>query len=333
MLLILMALVMLVGRFFFVRYPRAWPLQWTLLPDVVIFLFGPVYYTFIRRLCFEAGAKPFRLPVYHYIPALLQFVFFLFCLSYSRLEFYRLSDSGQLYMPYITIEGLAIALNFVYWGLTYSLLSRYAKEVRNVISHPQKLKVFLQVFMFAIFVCLACWLLSYVGTRFLRYNDAYINYDIVWISIPAFIYLIGYYSIKEPLLFRIPIKAPVRDTAARLSEAEIEKLNKQLSDLFEGEKIYLKNELTLGQLADRMHASKHDVSWLLNHVHNVSFYEYVNSFRVREFLNKAESMSQTNMTILGLALESGFSSKSTFNKAFRSQLNDTPSNYLKKVKP
>lgn len=333
MLLVLMAMVMLVGRFFFVRYPRVWPLQWTLLPDVVIFLFGPVCYTFIARLCFESKERPFRLPFYHYLPALLQFGFFVYCLSYSRLEFYSLSDSGQLSTPYLIIEGMAITLNLIYWTMTYLLLGRYGKAVRNVISSAQKLRTFLQVFMFAIFACLISWLASYTGTYFLRYYNLYINYDIVWVCIPAFIYLIGYYSIKEPRLFRIPLDPSVRDNPDRLNEQEISQLNQRLIVLFEKEKIYLESELTLGQLSEKMSASKHDVSWLLNHVHRVSFYEYVNAYRVREFLERATKQEQSNLTIFGLALESGFSSKSTFNKAFKSQLNDTPSNYLKKMLP
>lgn len=97
-------------------------------------------------------------------------------------------------------------------------------------------------------------------------------------------------------------------------------------------KIYLNNELTLKDLAQELGTTTNNVSWLLNNIHQCSFYDYINQYRVQEFILKIQNGEHFKHTILALSLDSGFNSKSTFNKAFKMVKNDTPSNYIKSLK-
>jgi len=77
--------------------------------------------------------------------------------------------------------------------------------------------------------------------------------------------------------------------------------------------------------------STNDLSWLLNNVYQSNFYDYINQHRIAAFLEKIKEKEHKRHTLLFLSMEVGFNSKSTFNKAFKTILQDTPSNYIKKI--
>ncbi|MEO0573225.1 MAG: helix-turn-helix domain-containing protein, partial [Bacteroidota bacterium] len=66
-----------------------------------------------------------------------------------------------------------------------------------------------------------------------------------------------------------------------------------------------------------------------NQVYQVSFYDYVNKYRIKAFKEKIDLNEYEFKTLLALALESGFNSKATFNRVFKSIQGITPKQYLK----
>ncbi|GAA4275238.1 hypothetical protein GCM10022258_45340 [Aquimarina gracilis] len=177
------------------------------------------------------------------------------------------------------------------------------------------------------------WLISYVSAYFLRAYLPYINYNTTWIAFPIFIYVIGFFSLKQPSIFRVPIaKKDRQKNKERVDGPELERLKNDLQKLMVEEKIYLNHKLTLIDMAQQLNTSSNNVSWLLNNIHESSFYDFINHYRVQEFINKVERGEHQNHTLLALSLDSGFNSKSTFNKAFKIVMNETPSNYIKKMR-
>jgi len=167
---------------------------------------------------------------------------------------------------------------------------------------------------------------------YLQIYSSILSYDLVWTSIPIFIYVIGFYSLKQPEIFRVPLsKTKEKKSKERLENQTIQDLKRDLQHLMVKEKIYLNHKLTLVDLAKRLNTSTNNVSWLLNNIHKCSFYEYVNQYRVQTFIKKLKDGEHHNQTLLALSMDSGFNSKSTFNKAFKEVVNDTPSSYIKKL--
>ena len=72
------------------------------------------------------------------------------------------------------------------------------------------------------------------------------------------------------------------------------------------------------------------VSRVINEGFEKNFFDYVNGYRVREFIDLASSEEYANYTLLGIAFEVGFRTKSTFNKSFKKETGRTPREYLKK---
>jgi AraC-like DNA-binding protein len=104
-----------------------------------------------------------------------------------------------------------------------------------------------------------------------------------------------------------------------------EDLKGQLKHLFEEEQIYLRNELTLSNLAYEIAIEPHHLSRFLNiHLHT-TFHNLVNAYRV----NNAATMliSNLNVSILDIAFASGFNSKASFNRIFKKTTGSTPKHY------
>ncbi len=327
-LILLTAVTMLLGRMIYFRFLTLSLFRWTVLIDVVIFIFGPLCYMYLRRLAFSKSDY-FKLSWIHYLPAVAHILFFLYGMSFS-LDVYKEKISSVTFnISFFIIEGGGILSNFYYWYLNTNLIRRYKKEEKNSVSYKQNLVSFLLVFQIAVGVFLTAWFISFISSKLFGYSMYPIGYDALWVGISIFIFVVGYYSLKEPKLFRIPLQKEKPNRQKRLQEDQINFLEKGLKDAIEEEKMFLKPNLTLRDLSERLDTSTHNISWYLNTIKGSNFYDYVNHYRIKEFLQKVENNEHQDHTILAISMDVGFNSKSTFNKAFKLEMNDTPSNYIK----
>jgi TolB-like protein/AraC-like DNA-binding protein len=117
---------------------------------------------------------------------------------------------------------------------------------------------------------------------------------------------------------------------ALMEPAEIDMAQKKLDQLMEQDERYLDTALSLRTLAAEVELHPNKLSWMLNDQVGVSFNDYVNNFRLECFKQKALDPDNKSFTLLGLAFESGFNSKSTFNDYFKKKTGTTPRRWLKK---
>jgi TolB-like protein/AraC-like DNA-binding protein/Tfp pilus assembly protein PilF len=115
-----------------------------------------------------------------------------------------------------------------------------------------------------------------------------------------------------------------------INESEIEYYLQQLKQLMHGEEIYTDSLLSLRQVAEKTGLHPNKLSWLLNEHLNKNFNEYINAFRLETFKRKALDPKNKHLTILGLAYESGFNSKTKFNGYFKKMEGITPTAWMKK---
>lgn len=124
------------------------------------------------------------------------------------------------------------------------------------------------------------------------------------------------------------------DVDARLlmQPEEIEMAIEKLDQLMQQDERYLDTALSLRTLAAEAGLHPNKLSWMLNDQVGVSFNDYVNNFRLDCFKQKVLDPANKNFTLLGLAFESGFNSKSTFNDYFKKKTGITPRKWLKEHK-
>ena len=130
----------------------------------------------------------------------------------------------------------------------------------------------------------------------------------------------------EDAFIAIPRKSAKK---ALLDEQAIVQYKGQLLHHIEIEKAHLNPDLTLRSLADELGIHPNQLSWLLNDVFGKNFNEFINHYRVDAFKKLARDPKYAHLTILAIAYDCGFNSKTVFNTFFKKETGMTPKAYLK----
>jgi AraC-like DNA-binding protein len=95
--------------------------------------------------------------------------------------------------------------------------------------------------------------------------------------------------------------------------------------------MYLNPNLSLQTLAVALNIPSWELSQLIHDAYSVTFYDFINRYRVNEFKSRIKTKQYQHLTLLAIANECGFNSKSTFNELFKRFEGITPSAYKKKT--
>ncbi|MGB0860717.1 MAG: helix-turn-helix domain-containing protein, partial [Pseudoalteromonas spongiae] len=111
-----------------------------------------------------------------------------------------------------------------------------------------------------------------------------------------------------------------------LSEDNLQHIANKLENAMQQEQIYLNAALSLPILAKSINTSSNYISQTLNERLKVNFFDYVNGYRVKHAKNE---LTNSNKTVLDIAMDAGFNSKSAFYTAFKKYTGSTPMQYRK----
>lgn len=116
-----------------------------------------------------------------------------------------------------------------------------------------------------------------------------------------------------------------------LKESEVNKITMALEKYMLEEKPFLNAELTILDLSNKLDITKHHLTQVLNNHIGKNFFTYVNEYRIEAIKKKIEDPKYNHLTLLAIAFECGFNSKSSFNNIFKQYTGLTPSEYKKKM--
>ena len=102
----------------------------------------------------------------------------------------------------------------------------------------------------------------------------------------------------------------------------------RLDRILQEKQLYARPNLSLKELSAELHLPSRYISHLINRYHQKNFKEFINDYRIKAFIRKAQSPVDKHKTLLALAFEAGFNSKSTFNQVFKSQMGQSPTEFL-----
>jgi adenylate cyclase len=117
-----------------------------------------------------------------------------------------------------------------------------------------------------------------------------------------------------------------------LSDPELDRFKRKLEELMVNQQLFLNTSLSLRSLADQLQIHPNRLSNLLNVRFGKNFNEYINSLRLQEFQQKALDPAYKHLTLLGLAYECGFNSKTVFNTFFKRTVGVSPREWLNSKK-
>lgn len=309
---------MLVGRIVYLRYDPEWLYQLTLIPDTIIFLFGPLLYLLVQRMLYETEPANHW---YLFIPAVLHLLGVAYFMQYDNATYRYMAFTGTLFYYYNIVEGSAIVLNIAYFMLSLGLIKKYQKTTPILTSGEGSWYLIVIIILLA--MALGGWLFSYCMSLFYQ-NPSY--YDLVWIIIPCVTFLVSHYAIGQPEMFKVTMLR--NGTTPTFKIGNVQRIKEKLEFLMMHDKLYEKPKLSLQELAQETQLSTNQISWILNHEYKCNFYDFVNEYRIKAFIQKLNEDHHQTKTLLALAFEVGFNSKTTFNKSFKKVMRHTPREYL-----
>jgi AraC-like DNA-binding protein len=128
----------------------------------------------------------------------------------------------------------------------------------------------------------------------------------------------------------VSVDTRTKYSGSSLDSKEIPDYIGKLDHIMQNEKVYLNNVIRLSDLAEMTSISKHHLSQILNQHYGLSFYDFVNRFRVQEAKNIISE--QPKNTLLQVAFDAGFNNKTSFVNAFKKFENLTPSEFRETIK-
>jgi AraC-like DNA-binding protein len=205
-----------------------------------------------------------------------------------------------------------------------------------------------------------CFGLAYFLAILVRFSNFYFDVNnpifspefFPVIGLTFFAYALSFFGFNQPSIFvnkryellqEIKLrrmanaeKAQKRETKyekSGLKEVDAKKYLSMIEKYMEEKKPYLDGNFTIENMARDLDIQKYYLTQIINEKLNKNFYTFVNEFRVNEVKRMLLDKNTGNFTLLGIAYDCGFNSKSAFNSIFKKITNETPSQFKKRNLP
>ena len=314
-------------------------------------LFAPFVYLYVvtnlrqpQRLYWQDGL--------HFLPFAVTYVLmFPFLFGYSAAE-KAMIDQADYHSPYqwlFTISFIAFVIVCVSYSVaTYHKINQYEQIIGEQFAYNEGISLqWLRLLLIGFGIIFSVMIVGYV-LQFLLEIELAVNIELIFLGLfVLLIALIGFLGIRYQGIFTTekpkvlyssekpeeteeteePLKMPEYRKSG-LKPEEAKNLHQQLLTLMATEKPYLEPKLSLSQLADSLGVLPNHLSQIINQYEGKNFYDFVNTYRVDEFIALAKKDTDKNFNLLGLAFEAGFNSKSSFNQVFKKIKGQTPSQFV-----
>jgi AraC-like DNA-binding protein len=307
---------------------------------------APVLYFYIRSVSLEVSFKWKKIGI-HLLPFLV-FNGVAFFLHYSKagdlvLQFGvpHFSNALNPGFSYFLTALLAIIPGY-YTVLSWLVLLRHQESLPDNYSYTEKINLnWLKWIVISL-------LILFIGLYlFIRYGVSYglVSYPnlfaVVGAILTVYVFFIGFCGLHQDAVFNkdFPIQSDVNeddDLAANyknsgLSDERANQIFTLLKLHMDEKKTFLKEDLSLAMLAAELGITSNQLSQVINQKSLSNFFNFVNGYRVDIVKDKFKDPAMAHYSILGIAYDSGFRSKSSFNKIFKETTGQTPLEYRKTV--
>lgn len=275
-----------------------------------LLLFLPLIYLYVNRVLDRKTRY-----ILHLLPFFVHFAFQ--CLRFTPLsEFEAYHSISNLF------KFIFLAQAVLYGILLIRRLKEHDHRIQNQYSNLAGLQLnWMKSILFAIFSCGAIWLISWMSLLIGGIKTIELGFLHVIVLLIIFFLYNGMYT-QRPVIDFIQEEEEEKTHQSSISLAEV-------SRRMEEEALYRNPELNLKKLAEHLSVPMREVSQVINREGETNFHSYVNSFRLTHVQTDLLDPSKEQWTILALALDAGFNSKSTFNAVFRKEVGMTPLEFKK----
>ncbi|GGE98838.1 hypothetical protein GCM10011518_05310 [Flavobacterium limi] len=292
------------------------------------FLTAPFLYISIQYFT-SLNKKIEKKNLWHFLPFVIFLVFRLpFFATGKNIEFSH--ETGRVVF-FVLRTALPLQV-IVYWSLSFAKLQQHLKNLKQFSASTEEIDlVWLKYFLLILLVIVIAWfnLVFFELKNLIEFTPL-----LYCVSI----FFLAYFSLQQKEVFDFnnyeisdlsEIKTDKKDNPKRVSENRLNELNGKLQLLINEEKVYLENDLSLPKLAQNLNASCNETSFLINELYKDNFYNFINKYRIEEAKRLLLSDKYNQLNVLGIAYESGFNSKTTFNTTFKKHTGMSPTEFVK----
>ncbi|MCD0470762.1 AraC family transcriptional regulator [Flavobacterium sp. JAS] len=158
------------------------------------------------------------------------------------------------------------------------------------------------------------------------------------------VFFIAYFSLKQKEIIPLnkeekkEIDILINETSGLksnqkklISDDELKGMKSILIQVMDHKKPFLDPKLSLFKLASQLNISTHLLSYIINKGCNENFYQFINTYRIEEAKKMIQDSNMEHLSLMGIAFEVGFNSKTVFNTTFKKMTNQTPSEFKKAI--
>lgn len=297
----------------------------------------PALCYFYLKTQFDTSYRLSRKDLIHFLPITIYFIYRIIIFSFGKSfvdQWYKNVHEGFGINYVETI--LLLALQIYYLNQSNKLYQKYKAWILTQFSDVESISFkWFRNFMIVLVIGIAVrWIKIFVGMAFELdfYQDWWDN--LVMVILIYYICINGYGQIQPTrgLAFNdekaLELKPETNLIKEKYNIDEAETWKNKIKDLMQNDKLYLQPDLTLSDIALRLKTNTSVLSAIVNQTFGKNFNDFVNEFRVNEFQEKIKLPENKNITLLGLAYDSGFNSKATFNRAIKKFTGKSPKEFL-----
>ncbi|MBI2429110.1 MAG: AraC family transcriptional regulator [Ignavibacteriales bacterium] len=265
----------------------------------------------------------------HFVPVGVMYLYLIsFYILPADQKIYIYKNRGVGFEVFDTIKFYAIACSGIFYVVwSGMLLKKHSRNIREQFSDLEKVNL---QWLRILTIGLGCiwFLVIFFGSD-----------PLIFSGVVVFIFLIGFFGIRQGNIFsHSPKSSDEEDEMEKekyrrsgLTEEAAEAIHTALIRLMTEESMYKKSDLAITDLSSKLAIHTNYLSQIINEKEGKNFYDFVNTYRVEEFKRMLENPKNRQLTLLSLAFDCGFNSKSSFNRFFKKATGKTPSEYFSSI--
>jgi AraC-like DNA-binding protein len=306
---------------------------------VLPFTYGPLMFLYAKLMTQEEPTFNYRY-LWHFLPFMLFFIVSMIFLNKPVMEGTKGFLIIDRFISLRIIYGISFFISITAYSVaTFIVIHKHQQNLKSLLSYSSA-RVTLQWLISLSVVFYVSYILVFVvGLMDILLNFMPFDpYELSFLGLTVFAFLYGYFGVKQPGIFEEIVRhETMSDVADRtrdgkysrsgLKRKDVEMISKDLLNYMEQQKPYLNRELSISDVADHLRVSRHFVTEVINNYMGKNFYNLINEYRVEEVKKRLHDPKYKNLTILAIAYDSGFNSKSAFNTIFKEMTGKTPSQY------
>jgi AraC-like DNA-binding protein len=311
-----------------------------LLPNFALFTYAPLFYFYIQKLLFKKTFSRAQAWPHFVLPALLLLAYIpFFFMEDKRFQHKIVNNEADLMTVFAITFVIAVFSNAYYYLKSKKAITKYSESYINETAYHQNINYLSTVLvLFSICIVLGiftCLLFAYdlVSKDISPLLENSIN--LIWIAFSLIGFVLGYYAIHQPEIFKIieeTERTEVVKAKPAIPEQDLDGFKARMEEIMLKDKPFLNPNLTLNDLAILLKTPSHTLSKVIREGYQKNFFDFINSYRIEEFKEYVNQAKYQNYTLLGIAFEVGFNSKTAFNRSFKKMTGQTPSEYYQSRK-